>query len=317
MWWKDDFGGAIRESPLPFDMPIHSILEKIGNTPLVRIREIGKEFPKVEIYAKCEFFNPGGSVKDRPASRMITEALRSGELTKDKTIMDPTSGNTGIAYAMIGAALGYSVELVVPGNVSERRKEVALAFGAQLTFSSEMEGSDGAIRLARKLKEENPKKYFMPDQYNNPFNPQAHHDTTAVEIWNQTGKRVTHFVTGIGTSGTVMGTGRGLKRFNPKIQVYAVEPANALHGLEGLKHMPSSIVPGIYHQQELEGVIPIETEPAWDISERLAHEEGIFVGHSSGANLLGALEIASRIKEGVVVTIFTDSGDRYFAGLNG
>jgi len=294
---------------------ISSILEKIGNTPLVRIREIGKEFKNVEIYAKCEFFNPGGSVKDRPAHRMILEGIKAGQLTPGKTIMDPTSGNTGIAYAMIGAALGYPVELVVPGNVSERRKEVALAFGAKLTFSSEMEGSDGAIRLAKKLKEEDPEKYFMPDQYNNPFNPRAHQDTTAAEIWNQTGGRVTHFVTGIGTSGTVMGTGRGLKAFNPKVQVYAVEPANPLHGLEGLKHMASSIVPGIYDENELDGKFPIETEPAWDLSERLAKEEGIFVGHSSGANLLGALEVASRIKEGVVVTIFTDSGDRYFAGL--
>lgn len=296
-------------------MPIHSILEKIGNTPLVRIRELAKDFRNVEIYAKCEFFNPGGSVKDRPAHRMITEAIKSGALTKDKIIMDPTSGNTGIAYAMIGAALGYSVELVVPENVSERRKEVALAFGAKLTFSSSMEGSDGAIRLAKKLKEENPDRYFMPDQYNNPFNPRAHYDTTAWEIWNQTGKRITHFVTGIGTSGTLMGTGKRLKELNPKIGVYAVEPSNALHGLEGLKHMATSIVPGIYHENELTGKFPIETEPAWDISEELAKKEGIFVGHSSGANLLGAIEIAKQIKEGVVVTIFTDSGDRYFTGL--
>jgi S-sulfo-L-cysteine synthase (O-acetyl-L-serine-dependent) len=298
-------------------VPISSLLEKIGNTPLVRIREIGRRFKSVEIYAKCEFFNPGGSVKDRPAFRMISEAIRSGQLTKDKVIMDPTSGNTGIAYAMIGAALGYSVELVVPENVSERRKEVALAFGARLTFSSAMEGSDGAIRMAKKLKEENPEKYFMPDQYNNPFNSQAHYDTTAVEIWKQTGGRVTHFVTGIGTSGTLMGTGRRLKEYNPNIQIYAVEPDNALHGLEGLKHMATSIVPGIYHEKELDGKFPIETEPAWDLSEELAKKEGIFVGHSSGANLLGALRIAEKIKEGVVVTVFTDSGDRYFTGLNG
>jgi cysteine synthase B len=296
-------------------MPISSILEKIGNTPLIRVREIGREFKNVEIYAKCEFFNPAGSVKDRPAYRMILEGIKSGQLTKDKVIMDPTSGNTGIAYAMIGAALGYPVELVVPGNVSQRRKEVAAAFGAKLTFSSPMEGSDGAIRLAQKLKKENPEKYFMPDQYNNPFNPQAHFDTTAVEIWNQTGGRVTHFVTGIGTSGTVMGTGRGLKKFNPKIGVYAVEPDNALHGLEGLKHMATSIVPGIYHEEELDGKFSIETEPAWDMSEELVKKEGIFVGHSSGANLLGALEIAKQIKEGVVVTLFPDAGDRYFTGL--
>ncbi len=296
-------------------MFIHSILEKIGNTPLIRLREIGREFKNVEIYAKCEFFNPGGSVKDRPAYRMITEAMKSGQLTKDKVIMDPTSGNTGIAYSMIGAALGYQVELVVPKNVSQQRKDVAMSFGAKLTFSSPMEGSDGAIRLAYQLKKESPDHYFMPDQYNNPLNPQAHYDTTGVEIWNQTQKRITHFVTGIGTSGTVMGTGRRLKDYHPNIKVYAVEPDNALHGLEGLKHMASSIVPGIYHIEQLDGVLPIETEPAWQMSERLAKEEGIFVGHSSGANLVGALQIASQIKEGVIVTVFCDGGDRYFTGL--
>ncbi len=288
-----------------------SIIEKIGNTPLIQVRLFEREIPKVKIFAKCEFLNPGGSVKDRPAYRMITEAIHSGELTRDKIIMDPTSGNTGIAYSMIGAALGYSVEIVVPGNVSPRRKAVALSYGAKLVFSSAMEGSDGAIRLAQKLKEENPEKYFMPDQYNNPLNPQAHYDTTAVEIWEQTEKKITHFVTGIGTSGTLMGTSRRLKKFNPKIKVYAVEPDNALHGLEGLKHMPSSIVPNIYQEQELDGKLSIPTEPAWDICEEIAKKEGLLVGHSSGANLLGAYEIAKKIKEGVVVTIFCDSGERY------
>ncbi len=292
-------------------MILNSILEKIGNTPLLRIHSFDKEIKNVEIYAKLEFFNPGGSIKDRPAYRMVSEAIQSGHLTKDKVIMDPTSGNTGIAYAMIGAALGYKVELVVPENVSPMRKGTALAYGAKLTYSSAMEGSDGAIRLAKKLKKENPDYYFMPDQYNNAFNPQAHYDTTGVEIWNQTGKRITHFVTGIGTSGTLMGTGRRLKDFNSKIGVYAVEPDNPLHGLEGLKHMPSSIVPGIYKPKDLDGILPIATEPAWELSEALAKQDGIFVGHSSGANLLGALEIAKKIKEGVVVTIFCDSGERY------
>ncbi len=296
-------------------MPIHSILEKIGNTPLIRLHGIDCEFKDVEIYAKCEFLNPGGSVKDRPAYRMINEGIRSGQLTKDKIIMDPTSGNTGIAYSMIGAALGYQVELVVPENVSQQRKDVASTFGAKLTYSSPMEGSDGAIRLAKKMKEESPDLYFMPDQYNNPFNPQAHYDTTAMEIWHQTHKRITHFVTGIGTSGTLMGTSRRLKELNPNIETYAVEPDNALHGLEGLKHMLTSIVPGIYHEHTINGKISIETEPAWCMSEELALNEGIFVGHSSGANLLGALTIARRIKKGVIVTVFCDSGDRYLSDL--
>ncbi|MBF0491188.1 MAG: cysteine synthase family protein [Deltaproteobacteria bacterium] len=287
------------------------MLDLIGNTPLYRVRFFEKELPKVEIYAKLEFYNPGGSIKDRPAARMVMEGIKSGQLRPGKIIMDPTSGNTGIALAMIGAALGYPVELVVPGNVSPRRKAVALSYGAKLTFSSEMEGSDGAIRLAQKLKKENPDKYFCPDQYNNPFNPQAHYDTTGLEIWNQTQGRVTHFVAGIGTSGTLMGTGRRLKAYNPKIQVIAVEPEDALHGLEGLKHMPTSIVPGIYKEAEHDQKLSIATEPAWDLCEALAKKEGMLVGHSAGANLLGAYQIAKQIKEGVIVTIFCDSGERY------
>ena len=291
---------------------IHSIVEQIGNTPLIHLREITRDLPsQVKVYAKAEFFNPGGSVKDRPAYRMIQEGIRSGELTKEKIIMDPTSGNTGVAYSMIGASLGYQVELVVPENVSQQRKDMALSFGAKLTYSSAMEGSDGAILLARKMKEENPDKYFMPDQYNNPFNPQAHYDTTGVEIYEQTQQKVTHFVAGIGTTGTIMGVGRRLKDYNRDIQCFASEPAEALHGLEGLKHMPSSIVPGIYHPEELDGVISVNTEDGYDIAERLAKEEGLFVGHSSGSNVWTALEVAKGLKEGVVVTILCDNGDRY------
>ncbi len=291
---------------------IHSIIEKIGNTPLIRLNEVTRELPSsVQVYAKAEFFNPGGSIKDRPAYRMIQEGIQSGELTKDKVIMDPTSGNTGVAYAMIGASLGYQVELVVPENVSQQRKDIALSFGAKLTYSSAMEGSDGAIRLSQKLKEENPDYYFMPNQYNNPFNPQAHYDTTGTEIYHQTEKRVTHFITGIGTSGTIMGVSRRLKDYDPKIQTWAAEPAEALHGLEGLKHMASSIVPGIYHPEGLDGVMPVQTEYGYDMADRLAREEGIFVGHSSGANVWAALEMAKKLKEGVVVTILCDSGDRY------
>ncbi|MDL1871893.1 cysteine synthase family protein [Deltaproteobacteria bacterium PRO3] len=291
---------------------IRSILEKIGNTPLVRLREVTRGLPeKVEVYAKVEYFNPGGSVKDRPAYRMISEGIKSGALTKDKTIMDPTSGNTGVAYSLIGAALGYKVELVVPENVSRQRKDMALSFGATLTYSSAMEGSDGAIRLARRLKEENPEKYFMPDQYNNVFNPQAHYDTTGVEIYEQTGRRVTHFVTGIGTSGTVMGVSRRLKDYSRAIKCYASEPAEQLHGLEGLKHMASSIIPGIYHPEILDGVLPVATEAGYAMAERLAKEEGLCVGHSSGGNVASAIEVASRLQEGVVVTILCDHGDRY------
>lgn len=291
---------------------IRSILEKIGNTPLVRLREVTRGLPeKVEVYAKVEYFNPGGSVKDRPAYRMIAEGIKSGALTKDKTIMDPTSGNTGVAYSLIGAALGYQVELVVPENVSRQRKDMALSFGATLTYSSAMEGSDGAIRLAHKLKEENPEKYFMPDQYNNVFNPQAHYDTTGVEIYEQTGRRVTHFVTGIGTSGTVMGVSRRLKDYSRAIKCYASEPAEQLHGLEGLKHMASSIIPGIYHPEILDGVLPVATEAGYAMAERLAKEEGLCVGHSSGGNVASAIEVASRLQEGVVVTILCDHGDRY------
>ncbi|MCC6272001.1 MAG: cysteine synthase family protein [Deltaproteobacteria bacterium] len=291
---------------------IRSILEKIGNTPLVRLREVTRGLPeKVEVYAKVEYFNPGGSVKDRPAYRMISEGIKSGQLTKDKTIMDPTSGNTGVAYSLIGAALGYKVELVVPENVSRQRKDMALSFGATLTYSSTMEGSDGAIRLAHRLKKENPEKYFMPDQYNNVFNPQAHYDTTGVEIYEQTARRVTHFVTGIGTSGTVMGVSRRLKDYSRAIKCYASEPAEALHGLEGLKHMASSIIPGIYHPEILDGVLPVATEAGYAMAERLAKEEGLCVGHSSGGNVASAIDVASRLKEGVVVTILCDHGDRY------
>lgn len=297
-------------------MILSSILDQIGNTPLVKISRVARDLPdSVEIYAKLEYFNPGGSVKDRAASRMIMEGIKAGKLTPDKIIMDPTSGNTGVAYAMIGAALGYRVELVMPANASAQRKEIADAFGAKLTFSSEFEGSDGAIRMARKLYEENPGKYFMPDQYNNPFNPQAHYDTTAPEIWRQSSGRITHFVATMGTSGTAMGTVRRLKEFNPQIQCIGGQPADALHGLEGLKHMPSSIVPGIYHESILDRIEWLDTEEAYDMVERLGREEGLIVGYSSGAAMVASLKLARTLKSGVIVTIFCDHGDRYFEGM--
>lgn len=293
---------------------IHSsILDRIGNTPLVRLNRVTKGLKQgVEVYAKLEYFNPGGSVKDRAAYAMIRDGLATGKLTPGKIIMDPTSGNTGIAYAMIGAALGHPVELVMPANASTQRKDIAEAYGAKLTFSSEFEGSDGAIRLARKMHDENPGKYFMPDQYNNPWNPRAHYESTVPEIWEQTRGSVTHFVATMGTSGTAMGCTRRFKELNPKIRCYGGQPGASLHGLEGLKHMPSSIVPGIYDEPVLDGVMWLETEPAYDMVERLGKEEGLVVGYSSGAAAVAALQIAETLNEGVVVTIFPDHGDRYF-----
>jgi len=292
------------------------ITDLIGDTPIVRLKSFEKDTPGVEIWAKCEFFNPGGSVKDRAAYQMIRDAIRTGLLAPGKTIIDSTSGNTGVAYSVIGGAMGYPVTLVMPGNVSWARQKITRAFGTELIFSDPMEGSDGAIRLCRKIVDENPGKYFYPDQYSNLSNPLAHYNTTGREIWEQTEGRVTHFVTGIGTTGTVMGTGRRLKEYKRDIEVYAVEPDDSLHGLEGLKHMASSIVPAIYHPGELDGVLPMDTDEAWDVSERLAKHEGMLVGHSSGASLAGGVRIAKRLaaagKPGVIVTLFPDRAERYF-----
>lgn len=286
----------------------HSVLDAIGNTPLIKIKNLGQKYKDVEIYAKAEWKNAGGSVKSRPALKMIEDGEKSGKLTHDKIILDSTSGNTGIAYALIGKIKGYKVKLVMPANVCKERKGLMADFyGAEIVQSSPFEGSDGAILLARKLYQENPDHYFMPDQYNNNSNWQAHYETTAKEIWEQTDHRVTHFLAGIGTGGTIMGNTRRLKEFNPAIQCFAVEPAEELHGLEGLKHMASSIIPGIYKEDELDGKISVTTEDAYAIVERLEEEEGILVGHSSAAAMAGALQLASRIKSGVIVTIFPDS----------
>ncbi|HEX3035256.1 MAG TPA: cysteine synthase family protein [Thermodesulfobacteriota bacterium] len=292
-----------------------SVIDLIGNTPLIRLSKITEGIsPKVEIYAKAEWFNPGGSVKDRPALRMILEGIRKGELTHDKIIMDSSSGNTAIAYAMIGAALGYRVELVSPANINIERKKTLEAFGAQVIFSDALEGSDGAIRLARRLKAENPDKYFMPDQYNNPANSLSHYETTAPEIWHQTHGRITHFLAGIGTSGTLMGCGSRLKELNPNIKVVAIEPAEALHGLEGLKHMPTSIVPGIYDSTFPDEIFRAPTEESYNVMKDLLKKEGIFVGHSGGAAVYATLEYAKSLKEGVLVTILPDGGYRYLSG---
>lgn len=289
-------------------------LELVGNTPLVRIRAIARDLPSsVRIYAKLEGMNPGGSVKDRPARRMIEKGLEDGLLYPGKTIIDSTSGNTGIALAMVGAALGYPVELVMPENASNERKLILSAYGAKIVYSSGLEGSDGAILLCREILKKNPDKYFKPDQYFNEANPEAHFQTTGPEIWEQTGGAITHFVTGIGTGGTIMGTGRYLKSQNPAVQVVAIEPDDAFHGLEGLKHMASSIVPGIYREEELDAKLPVSTEDSYDMARRIGKEEGLIVGQSSGANLVGALRAAEGLTEATIVTIFCDFGSRYLS----
>jgi len=291
---------------------VESVLDLIGDTPLLEIHNIIEGLSEnVKIFAKLEGMNPGGSVKDRPAWRMIQEGLRSAKLRPGKTILDSTSGNTGIALALIGSVLQYPVELVMPGNVSAERKQIIHAYGAKVTYSDPMEGSDGAIRLCRKILEGDPEKYFKPDQYFNPMNPQAHYENTGPEIYRQTGGKVTHFVAGIGTGGTVMGTGRYLKEVNSKIKIIAVEPDDALHGLEGLKHMATSIVPGIYHEEELDDKIPVSTEDAYSMVYRLSQEEGVLVGQSSGAAMFAAVKIARKLRSGTIVTIFPDFGDKY------
>jgi cysteine synthase B len=305
-----------RRPLIPTDGPrrLASPLDLIGNTPLVEIRKVRDGIaPGVRIFGKLEGFNLGGSVKDRPAKKMIEVGLERGLLVPGKTIIDSTSGNTGIALAMVGAALGYPVELVMPSNVSAERKKVVAAFGAKVIYSDPLEGSDGAIRLCRKILAETPERYFKPDQYNNPANPLAHYETTGPEIWSQTEGRVTHFVAAIGTSGTIMGTGRFLKEKNPAIQVVAAEPEDAFHGLEGLKHMASSIVPGIYEEPELDLKLGIGTDEAYDMVYRLGREEGLLLGQSCGAAHVAALKIARTLTEGTVVEIFPDFGGRYLS----
>jgi len=291
------------------------VLDLVGNTPLVEIRRVRDGVsPGVRIYAKLEGLNPGGSVKDRPAVWMIRDGLRSGRLRPGKTIIDSTSGNTGIALAMAGAVLGYPVELVMPANVSQERKKIVAAYGAKVIFSDALEGSDGAIRLCRKIIAENPDRYFKPDQYFNEVNPLAHFESTGPEIWRDTKGQVTHFVAGIGTGGTIMGTGRFLKKQNPNVQVIAVEPDDAWHGLEGLKHMASSIVPGIYHEEELDRKLGVSTDAAYEMVYRLGEEEGLVTGQSSGAAMVGALTVASELRGGGVGGSFRGLGGRYVGG---
>lgn len=287
------------------------LLDRIGNTPLIRIEKLGREFPNVALYAKAEWFNPGGSVKDRAAANIIAVAEQRGLLKPGMTLLDASSGNTGIAYAMIGAAKGYKVKLCIPSNASPEVHRTIKAFGADIVLTSPLESSDGAIREARRLHKENPGLYFYPDQYGNDANWQAHYATTGPEIWKQTDGQITHFISGLGTSGTMMGAGRFLKEKNPAVQIVAIQPDSPFHGLEGLKHMETSIVPGIYDPKFADINLEIQTEDAYRMVKRLATEEGILVGISSGAAMAAGLSLASKINHGVIVMLFPDGGSRY------
>jgi cysteine synthase B len=293
------------------------LLATVGNTPLLRLEKIPREFDGIEIYAKAEYFNPGGSVKDRAALNMVLDGERSGRLNHSRTILDSTSGNTGIAYAMIGANRGYKVKLVLPANASEERKRILKAYGAEMLFSDAAEGSDGAIRLCRKIYNQDPDRYFYPDQYNNPANWKAHFEHTGPEIIKQTGGRLTHFVAAMGTSGTFMGTSRRLKRDLPDVKCISVQPSSGFHGLEGLKHMPTAIVPGIYDEKIADGNLWMETEDAYRMVRRLAREEGLLVGISSGCNVhactMLARELAERGESATIVTVLADSAEKYLS----
>lgn len=291
-----------------------TLLERIGNTPLLRFERVGTEFPNVEFCAKAEWFNPGGSVKDRPALGMIQAGLASGALRAGKTIIDATSGNTGIAYAMIGAALGYPVKLCLPDSASHERKRILGAFGAELVMTPGDEATDGAIRKVHEIVAADPEKYFYPDQYSNPANWQAHYRTTANEIWEQTSGRITHFVAGLGTSGTFMGTTRRLKELNPAIRCVSLQPDAPFHGLEGWKHMETAIRPAIYDDKLAEENLTVSTEEAYQLVKRLAREEGLLVSPSAAAALLGCFVVAGCLpkkRNAVIVTVFADSAAKY------
>lgn len=292
------------------------LLERIGNTPLLRLERITREFPAIEFAAKAEWFNPGGSVKDRAALGMIEAGLRTGELRAGKTILDATSGNTGIAYAMIGAALGYPVKLFLPSSASAERKRILSVYGAELVITPGDEGTDGAIRRVRELAAEEPEKYFYPDQYSNPANWQAHYRTTAKEIWEQTRGRITHFVAALGTSGTFVGTARRLRELNPEIRCISLQPDGPWNGLEGWKHMPTALRPAIYDETLADESLEISTEAAYGMVKRLAREEGLLVSPSAAAALLGCFAVAKQIehsRHAVIVTIFADSASKYFS----
>lgn len=292
------------------------LLERIGNTPLLRLERMGDQFPNVSFFAKAEWFNPGGSVKDRAAYSMVREGERRGNLRPGKVVLDATSGNTGIAYAMVGTALGYGVKLCLPSSASIERKQILAAYGVELVITPGDEGTDGAIRRVREIFAAEPEKYFYPDQYSNAANPAAHYSTTALEIWEQTHGQITHFVAGLGTSGTFVGTTRRLRELNPKIRCISMQPDSGFHGLEGLKHMATAIVPAIYDAGLADEDLAVKTEDAHRMVKRLAREEGILVGVSSGAALCACFDVARRLPRGeqaVIVTVFPDSGEKYLS----
>ncbi len=292
----------------------HRLEDLVGNTPLVRLCRIGEEVPDVEIYGKAEFFNPGGSVKDRPALNMILEGEKAGLLRPGKIILDATSGNTGIAYAMIGAARGYKVRLCLPKNVSPERKKILQAYGAEIVYTPPAEQSDGAIRMVKKLYAEDPELYFYPDQYGNDDNWRAHYKSTGPEIWQQTEGRITHFLAGLGTTGTMMGVGRYLKEVKPDVRLISMQPDSPFNGLEGLKHLETAIVPPIYDPSVADETVECRTEDAYVMVKRLAREEGLLVGISAGGNVHSALQVAKTAPPGsVIVTILCDSADRYLS----
>ena len=305
---------SARESTIPDSQAGVSLLDRIGNTPLLRLERVGSKFPNVEFCGKAEWFNPGGSVKDRPALSMIQAGLSSGALRPGKTIIDATSGNTGIAYAMVGAALGFPVQLCLPDSASHERKRILAALGAEIVSTPGDEGTDGAIRKVHEIVAANPDKYFYPDQYSNPANWQAHYRTTANEIWEQTSGRLTHFVAALGTSGTFVGTTRRLKELNPAIRCVSLQPDASFHGLEGWKHMPTAIRPAIYDDTLADENLEVSTEEAYKLVKRLAREEGLLVSPSAAAALLGCFQVAAEIpkdERALIVTVFADSASKY------
>ncbi|MFN3321851.1 MAG: PLP-dependent cysteine synthase family protein [Bryobacteraceae bacterium] len=304
-------------SPQLYRSPATSILAQIGNTPLLKLEKMAEDLPGIEIYGKAEFFNPGGSVKDRPALNMILEGERTGQLVPERILLDATSGNTGIAYSMIGAVRGYKIRLCLPANASEERKRMLHAYGAEMIFTDPAEGSDGAIRKCREIYEADPDIYFYPDQYSNPANWKAHYETTAVEIMQQTEDRITHFVACMGTSGTFTGVSRRLRRDMPHVKCISAQPSSGFHGLEGLKHMPTAIVPAIYDETLADDNLWIETEDAYAMTRRMGRREGVLVGISSGANLVAARQLGRRLVEagetGVIVTVLCDGASKYLS----
>jgi cysteine synthase B len=295
------------------DVSGNSVLDQIGNTPLILLEKLSAQTPGVQILVKDESRNPGGSVKDRPAKNMILDGERRGVLTHDKIILDATSGNTGIAYAMIGAAKGYRVRLCLPSNASPERKRILAAYGAEVIFTDPAEGSDGAIRKCREVYAEDPSAYFYPDQYNNPANWQAHFNATGPEILRQTDGRITHFIASVGTSGTCMGVTRRFRHDAPHVKCYSAQPSTAFHGLEGLKHMPTAIVPGIYDESLPDGNVWVDTEDAYAMVRYLARHEGLLVGISTGANVVAARKLAKQTDDAVIVTMMCDRADKYLS----